>query len=251
MVELATDVCDSPQQALAAVRELRRAAAEAAGENGLRVAAAGTHPFSVPEQQDIAPDKRYRQFVEYAGISARRQAVCGLHVHIGMPGAEECMRALEGVLPWLPAPARALGQLALPRRRGDRSRVRAGGGAGAAASRGGAAGLRLVRELGGVRRALRATRARRRLHAVLVGRASAPEVRDPRDPRSRPADRGRALAARSPRCSRRSARPPSRALRPPPRIAATTRRTVGQRSASAPVQSSSTRRATASPRCRN
>jgi glutamate---cysteine ligase / carboxylate-amine ligase len=102
MVELATDVCESPQQALAAVRELRRAAAEAAGENGLRVAAAGTHPFSVPEQQDIAPDKRYRQFVEYAGISARRQAVCGLHVHIGMPGAEECMRALEGVLPWLP-----------------------------------------------------------------------------------------------------------------------------------------------------
>ena len=102
MVELATDVCDSPQQALAAVRELRRAAAEAARENGLRVAAAGTHPFSIPEQQDIAPDKRYRQFVEYAGISARRQAVCGLHVHIGMPGPEECMRALEGVLPWLP-----------------------------------------------------------------------------------------------------------------------------------------------------
>jgi glutamate---cysteine ligase / carboxylate-amine ligase len=102
MVELATGVCDSPQEALAALAELRKAAGEGAAANGLRVAASGTHPFSIPEEQEIAPDPRYREFVEYAGISARRQAVCGLHVHVGMPGPEECMRALEGVLPWLP-----------------------------------------------------------------------------------------------------------------------------------------------------
>ena len=102
MVELATDVCERPQDALAALRELRAVADEGARANGLRIAAAGTHPFSLPQAQDIAPDPRYREFVEYAGVSARRQAVCGLHVHVGMPGAEECMRALEGVLPWLP-----------------------------------------------------------------------------------------------------------------------------------------------------
>ena len=81
---------------------MRAAADESARASGLRIAAAGTHPFSLPQAQDIAPDPRYREFVEYAGITARRQAVCGLHVHVGMPGAEECMRALEGVLPWLP-----------------------------------------------------------------------------------------------------------------------------------------------------
>jgi carboxylate-amine ligase len=102
MVELATDVCASPQEALASLTELRRAAAEGARGAGLCVAAAGTHPFSLPQAQDIAPDPRYREFVEYAGISARRQAVCGLHVHVSMPSAEECMHALEGVLPWLP-----------------------------------------------------------------------------------------------------------------------------------------------------
>jgi glutamate---cysteine ligase / carboxylate-amine ligase len=102
MVELATDVCAGPIEALAALRELRAAADEGAKGSGLRIAAAGTHPFSLPQAQDIAPDPRYREFVEYAGISARRQAVCGLHVHVGMPGPEECMRALEGVLPWLP-----------------------------------------------------------------------------------------------------------------------------------------------------
>jgi glutamate---cysteine ligase / carboxylate-amine ligase len=102
IVELATKVCETPQEALAALRELRVAADEAAQASGHRIAAAGTHPFSLPEAQDIAPDPRYREFVEYAGVSARRQGVCGLHVHVGMPGPEECMRALEGVLPWLP-----------------------------------------------------------------------------------------------------------------------------------------------------
>jgi glutamate---cysteine ligase / carboxylate-amine ligase len=102
MVELATDVCATPQEALAALRRLRAVAAGSADAAGLRIAAVGTHPFSLPQAQDIAPDPRYREFVEYAGVSARRQAVCGLHVHVSMPGPEECMRALEGVLPWLP-----------------------------------------------------------------------------------------------------------------------------------------------------
>lgn len=102
MVELATDVCATAQDALAALRELRTAADEGARAGGLRIAAVGTHPFSLPHAQDIAPDPRYREFVEYAGISARRQAVCGLHVHVSMPGPDECMWALEGVLPWLP-----------------------------------------------------------------------------------------------------------------------------------------------------
>jgi carboxylate-amine ligase len=102
VVELATHVCATPQEALSALRELRAAAVEGAHANRQRIAAAGTHPFSLPEAQDIAPDPRYREFVEYAGVTARRQGVCGLHVHVGMPGSEECMRALEGVLPWLP-----------------------------------------------------------------------------------------------------------------------------------------------------
>ncbi|HEY6151448.1 MAG TPA: YbdK family carboxylate-amine ligase [Gaiellaceae bacterium] len=102
MIELATGVCETPAEALAALVELRACAAEGAREQGQVVAAAGTHAFSLPTAQQIAPDPRYREFVEYAGISARRQAVCGLHVHVGMPGPDECMAALEGVLAWLP-----------------------------------------------------------------------------------------------------------------------------------------------------
>jgi glutamate---cysteine ligase / carboxylate-amine ligase len=102
MVELATGVCETAHEALEAMAALRTGAAEAASENGLALAAAGTHAFSLPTAQQIAPDPRYLAFVKYAGVSARRQAVCGLHVHVGMPSAEACMAALEGVLAWLP-----------------------------------------------------------------------------------------------------------------------------------------------------
>jgi glutamate---cysteine ligase / carboxylate-amine ligase len=102
VVELTAPVSRSVPEAIEALVELRRGAAQAAEQNGLRIAAAGSHPISPPEEQEIADDPRYREFVEYAGVSARRQGVNGLHVHVGMQSAETCFRALEGVLPWLP-----------------------------------------------------------------------------------------------------------------------------------------------------
>jgi len=102
VVELTTDVSDTAEQALERLSELRRAAREIAEQNGLVVAAAGSYPTSNPSEQEIAPLERYRDFVEYAGPSARRQGVSGLHVHIGMPDAETCFRVMETILPWLP-----------------------------------------------------------------------------------------------------------------------------------------------------
>ncbi|CAN5167622.1 carboxylate-amine ligase [soil metagenome] len=102
VVELASGVSDTAEEAIDRVLDLRRAAVEIAESNGLRVAAAGSHPTSVPEEQEIAGKERYRDFVKYAGPSARRQGVSGLHVHVGMPDADACFRVMETVLPWLP-----------------------------------------------------------------------------------------------------------------------------------------------------
>ena len=63
---------------------------------GSRSPPRGRTPSACPTAQQIAPDPRYLEFVQYAGVSARRQAVCGLHVHVGMPGADECMAAARG-----------------------------------------------------------------------------------------------------------------------------------------------------------
>jgi carboxylate-amine ligase len=102
VVELNTDICESVAGAYEALRVLRREAARIAAENGLRIAAAGSHPFSDPEEQEIAADPRYKEFVGFAGVSARRQGVSGLHVHVGMPSADACYGTLEAILPWLP-----------------------------------------------------------------------------------------------------------------------------------------------------
>jgi len=102
VVEAATGICADSAEAGEVLRELRRAVSEAAGVLGLKVAAAGSHPVSPPAEQEIAREERYREFVEYAGMSARRQGVSGLHVHVGMPDGETCYRVLEALLPWLP-----------------------------------------------------------------------------------------------------------------------------------------------------
>jgi glutamate---cysteine ligase / carboxylate-amine ligase len=100
--ETNTNVCASAAEVDRALPELRRVTAEAAAEAGLAVAAAGTHPFARPEGQAIVKEERYVTFLGYGGISVRRQGVQGLHVHVGMPTAEDCWRCLEGIVPWLP-----------------------------------------------------------------------------------------------------------------------------------------------------
>ena len=103
VVEITTGICTNADEALDALRVLRTVASEAAARRGVLVAAAGSHPTSPPAEQEIAREERYEAFVEYAGISARRQGVSGLHVHVGMPDGETCYRVLEALLPWLPA----------------------------------------------------------------------------------------------------------------------------------------------------
>jgi glutamate---cysteine ligase / carboxylate-amine ligase len=102
VVELNTGVCESAEDAVEAIAALRDAAAELLERRGRRLAAAGSHPFAEPEALPITDEQRYEEMVAYAGVTARRQGVNGIHVHVGMPSAEECMTTLETILPWLP-----------------------------------------------------------------------------------------------------------------------------------------------------
>jgi carboxylate-amine ligase len=102
VIELNTDVCATPAEAASVLRGLRQATIGAATELGFAIAAAGSHPFDIASEQAIAPDPHYTKFVEYAGPTARRQGVSGLHVHVGMSDAETCLHVIESILPWLP-----------------------------------------------------------------------------------------------------------------------------------------------------
>jgi carboxylate-amine ligase len=103
LVETNTPVCESVEEAATELRRLRGVVHAAAAREGLVVAASGTHPFAVPEEQEILPEPRYLKMLEEVGPAVRHQLVCGLHVHIGMKSFDECLRSLAAVVPWLPA----------------------------------------------------------------------------------------------------------------------------------------------------
>jgi len=102
VVELNTDVCADADEAVAALRELRAAAAGIAGEHGLAVAAAGAHPTAALASLPVVQEERYLDMIRVIGHAARRQGVNGLHVHVGVESAERCWERLESVLAWLP-----------------------------------------------------------------------------------------------------------------------------------------------------
>ena len=102
MLELNTGVCPGPAEAGAELAALRRMARDRLVGAGLVLAASGTWPTAVSEEQPVTPVAGYLEFVEWAGVSARRQYCAGLHVHVGVESPEECLAKLEAVLPWLP-----------------------------------------------------------------------------------------------------------------------------------------------------
>jgi gamma-glutamyl:cysteine ligase YbdK (ATP-grasp superfamily) len=60
MVEMNTPVCSTLGEVREVVRRSRRSLAEAAAREGLRIAAAGTHPFSHWRDQQVTDKLRYR-----------------------------------------------------------------------------------------------------------------------------------------------------------------------------------------------
>lgn len=102
LVEVATPVLADAGGVLAELRRLRGEAAERAAAAGLAVLVAGTHPLARGAGQPIVPVPRYERMAKQLGKRLYRQLVCGLHVHVSISDPEECLRAFEGVVPWLP-----------------------------------------------------------------------------------------------------------------------------------------------------
>jgi carboxylate-amine ligase len=84
------------------LQALREEVARRAFGQDARILAAGAHPTARGEGQPIVPEPRYEAILAELGADAYRQLVCGVHVHVGMPSREACLRALEGVVHWLP-----------------------------------------------------------------------------------------------------------------------------------------------------
>jgi len=84
VVEVGTDICQNIDEAFADVGTLRKTISQIAGDLGLWVGAAGTHPFSHWQSQLITEHVRYNEIVNELQEAARSNLIFGLHVHVGM-----------------------------------------------------------------------------------------------------------------------------------------------------------------------
>jgi carboxylate-amine ligase len=84
VVEVGTGICKDVTQAYQEIRDLRRVVSEVAGTLGLKIGAAGTHPFSHWSTQLITPNPRYDEIVQEMQEAARSNLIFGLHVHVGI-----------------------------------------------------------------------------------------------------------------------------------------------------------------------
>ena len=102
VVEVGTVICRNVEEARREVIHLRRMVMELADNVGLKIAASGTHPFSLWADQPITPDARYDKIVEELQEAARSNLIFGLHVHVGIPTREVGVQIMNTARYFLP-----------------------------------------------------------------------------------------------------------------------------------------------------
>jgi carboxylate-amine ligase len=81
---------------------MRRKVAALAAEKGLRVAAAGTHPFTSWTTQQVSAGERYTKHEHNLADIARQMLVFGMHVHVGIEDRQLMIDVMNQMRYFLP-----------------------------------------------------------------------------------------------------------------------------------------------------
>jgi carboxylate-amine ligase len=95
MVEVGSKVCPTPADVRGELVRLRGMVMDIAARSGLRIAAAGTHPFSCWTKQAITPLERYMGVQKDLAELAQQLLIFGTHVHIGIEDRDFLIDALN------------------------------------------------------------------------------------------------------------------------------------------------------------
>jgi carboxylate-amine ligase len=101
-IEVATKPCRSAAEARAELNRLRSSVINEAGRHGLGVLAASSHPFAVGAELPTTEKPRYRALARDLAGAGRQQAICGLHVHVGIDDPELRIEVMNQVRYFLP-----------------------------------------------------------------------------------------------------------------------------------------------------
>ena len=101
-VEVRTGRCESFAEAAAKVGERRVQLDELAGGLGIALGATGTHPWSPWQDQRIIDTPHYRRNDEILRYVVWRNNTFGLHVHVGIAGADRAIAVHDALRTFLP-----------------------------------------------------------------------------------------------------------------------------------------------------
>jgi carboxylate-amine ligase len=102
VMEIGTGICRDVSEVRRDVTELRTEIIGLASRQGMRVASAGTHPFSNWADQLIYPDERYAAIVQEMQLVARANLIFGLHVHVGIADRALAFQIMDEARYFLP-----------------------------------------------------------------------------------------------------------------------------------------------------
>jgi carboxylate-amine ligase len=102
IVEVGTKICADVTELDDEICRIRRELSTSAERVGLRIAAAGTHPFSSWKDQVISPGARYESIVEELQQLARSLLIFGLHIHVAVPDRASTIELLNEARYFLP-----------------------------------------------------------------------------------------------------------------------------------------------------
>jgi carboxylate-amine ligase len=100
--EVKTGRCESWGEASRRLAERREQLAELAFGLGIALGASGTHPWSPWQEQRIIDTPHYRRNDEILRYVVWRNNSFGLHVHVGIRGADRAIAVCNGLRVWLP-----------------------------------------------------------------------------------------------------------------------------------------------------
>ena len=101
MVEMVTPVCTALTELRRHLVDHRRAVAAAATGSGARLVAVGATPVAEPSREP-ADNPRFHRIAAHYGPIAADPAVCGGHVHVGVPSRDLAIEIGNHLRPWLP-----------------------------------------------------------------------------------------------------------------------------------------------------
>jgi glutamate---cysteine ligase / carboxylate-amine ligase len=101
-IEVRTGRCDSFADAAALVAERRQQLRALAEPRGVALGATGTHPWSPWQEQRIIDTPHYRLNDEILRYVVWRNNSFGIHVHVGINGADRAIRVCSALRNYLP-----------------------------------------------------------------------------------------------------------------------------------------------------